>query len=76
MAGMTIADRVTSEEVTRRFEVKPVLTAVRKGRLKCSGYVKRMIDGEGAGARSFWGETQGTPKKAVATSMNSSVAKK
>ena len=46
MAGVTLADRVASEEVARRCGVKPVLTVVREGRLRWFGHVKRR-EGEG-----------------------------
>ena len=46
MAGVTLADRVTSEEVANRCGVKPVLTVVREGRLRWFGHVKRR-EGEG-----------------------------
>ena len=41
MAGVTLEDRVASEEVARRCGVKPVLTVVREGRLRWFGHVKR-----------------------------------
>ena len=46
MAGVTLEDRVASEEVARRCRVKPVLTVVREGRLRWFGHVKRR-EGEG-----------------------------
>ena len=41
MTGVTLADRVASEEVTRRCGVKPVLTIVREYRLRLFGHVQR-----------------------------------
>ena len=46
MAGITLVDRVASEEVARRCGVKPVLLAIREGRLRWFGQVKRR-EGEG-----------------------------
>ena len=46
MAGVTLADRVASEELARRCGVKPVLMVIREGRLRWFGHVKRR-EGEG-----------------------------
>ena len=46
MAGVSLADQVAREEVTRRCGVEPILTVVREGRLRWFGHVKRRV-GEG-----------------------------
>ena len=46
MAGVTLADRVSSEEIARRCGVQPVFTVVKERRLKWFDHVKRR-KGEG-----------------------------